>query len=57
MSPFEELRNGETLGFKKAQDIGLPRINKKLYGLDEIFVSRMRMALIRYLVYMYCFGF
>ena len=41
MSPFEELRNGETLGFKKAQDIGLPRINKKLYGLDEIFVSRI----------------
>ena len=29
MSPFEELRNGETLGFKKAQDIGLPRINIK----------------------------
>ena len=29
MSPFEELRNGETLGFKKAQDIGLPRIDKK----------------------------
>jgi len=28
MSPFEELRNGETLGFNKAQDIGLPRINK-----------------------------
>ena len=23
MSPFEELRNGETLGFKKAQDIAI----------------------------------
>ena len=39
MSPFEELRNGETLGFKKAQDIGLPRINKKEYGLDVLFIS------------------
>ena len=39
MSPFEELRNGETLGFKKAQDIGLPRINKKECGLDVLFIS------------------
>ena len=41
MSPFEELRNGETLGFKKAQDIGLPRINKKECGLDVLFISSM----------------
>ena len=26
ISPFDELRNGDTLGFKNAQDTGLPEI-------------------------------
>ena len=28
ISPFDELRNGDTLGFKNAQDTGLPEIRQ-----------------------------